>query len=374
MTPRLAYLVTEDWYFLQHRLPMARAAKAAGYEVHVLTRVDQGRAAIEREGFVVHPLWWRRRSVSPVAAMRATAEVRRILKAIQPQVLHNIAMKPAVIGSVASLGIAGLGVANSITGLGSVFLGTTAKGRALRPVLKASLGHLLNRANSRAIVQNPDDRDALINIGVAPERIDLIPGSGVDTDVLTPLPEPLGLIRAGFVARMLEDKGIRALIEAHRMLRARSETIELVLAGDPDPENPTSIPQAEIEAWAREPGITWLGHVTDIRPVWEQCQIAVLPSRREGLPKALLEAAACGRPMVATDAPGCREVCVTGVTGILVPVDDAAAIAAALSRLARSPDLRARMGAEARRMAVERFSSGLIGRQTVAVYTALSRR
>jgi glycosyltransferase involved in cell wall biosynthesis len=371
MPAKIAYIVTEEWAFLQHRLPMARAARDAGFEVHVLTR-DNGRGhEIEAEGFRLHRLAWQRRRVSPAVVARDVAEVRRVLRKIAPDVVHNVAVKPAVIGSLAAIGMKHTGVVNSIVGLGSAFLDSSLKGRAFRLGLKSTLGALLNRPRTRTIVQNPDDRAALLAAGVRPETIVLVPGSGVDTDRLTPLAEPPPPMRAAYVGRMLEDKGLRALIAAHRILRARGEQIELMLAGEPDDENPTSIPRSELIEWAKEPGIVWPGHVKDIRSVWAACQIAVLPSRREGLPKSLLEAAAFGRPMVATDAAGCREVARAGETGLLVPVDDAAALADALSTLAGDAQMRARMGRNARRLAETVFASHLIGPQTVAVYRAV---
>ena len=170
---------------------------------------------------------------------------------------------------------------------------------------------------------------------------------------------------------MLADKGLHALIAAHRLLRARDVALELLLTGEPDPENPTSITEAELKAWATEPGVRWLGHIEEIADVWRQSHIAVLPSRREGLPKSLLEAAAFGRPMVATDVPGCREIAIEGETGLLAKLDDPVSLADALERLAASAELRAKLGATARQHAMDRFSSALIGRQTVEVYRSL---
>ncbi|MFM9940922.1 MAG: glycosyltransferase family 4 protein [Hyphomicrobiaceae bacterium] len=373
MAKRIAYLVTEDWYFLSHRLPMARAAKAAGFDVHVLCRIAEGRAAIEAEGFTAHALGWSRGSVSPAGNARAIAEVAATLKRIAPSLVHNIALKPALLGSVAAaIGQRHTPVVSSITGVGSAFLSRSLAGRVAKGALGRTLAALMNRRLSRAVVQNPDDRVLLTGLGVRAGQIVLIPGSGVDTQLLQPVPElPAPPVRVAFVGRMLEDKGVRALVEAHRILRRDGLAIELLLAGDPDPENPTSISRPELEAWAREPGITWNGHVRDIKALWASSHIAVLPSRREGLPKSLLEAAACGRPMVATDAPGCREVAIPEVTGLLVPIDDAAALAVAVTRLATNAKLRMRMGAAARALAVDRFSADAIGQQTVTLYRDL---
>lgn len=373
MSPRIVYIVTEDWYFLSHRLPMARAAKAAGFDVHVLCRVVDGRAAIEAEGFTAHALGWSRGSVSPVGNVRAILEIRRKLAAINPDVVHNIAMKPALLGSLAAaLWRPSAPVVTSITGVGSAFLSRSLTGRMAKGALGKFLAGLLNRRTARAVVQNPDDRAMLRGLGISDGNVVLIPGSGVDTDAMTPVAEPVAApIRVSFVGRMLEDKGVRPLVEAHRLLRRRGIEIDLLLAGEPDPENPTSIAKAELEAFAREPGIRWAGHVRDIAGLWANSHIAVLPSRREGLPKSLLEAAACGRPMVATDAPGCREVALPGETGLLVPVDDAEALADALAALATNRELRSRLGANARSLAVARFSSAAIGRQTLDLYMSL---
>jgi glycosyltransferase involved in cell wall biosynthesis len=218
------------------------------------------------------------------------------------------------------------------------------------------------------LVQNPDDRAGLEALGIDAARIALIPGSGVDVDGLKAQPEPVGPITVAFVGRLLADKGIHALVAAQRLLRQRGSNIELLIAGTPDPANPASLSPSEAEALNAEPGITWLGHVTDIGGLWARAHIAVLPSRREGLPKSLLEAAACGRPMIAADVPGCREVVLHGETGLRFPVDDAPALAEAIETLAGSPQLRARYGEAARRLAVERFSAQAIGRQTVDLY------
>ena len=372
MTQRLVYLVTEDWAFWRHRLPMARAARAAGFDVHVITNISDRADAIKAEGFELHQVDLRRGSVSPTDTISPIWQVRQCLKKIRPAVVHNVALKPLVIGSVAAWGIEGLSIVNSINGLGSAFITTSMRGHVIRASLERTLRLLLNRANTRTIVQNPEDLAAVERIGVAADRLVLVPGSGVDCDLLLPLPEPApDPIKIAFVGRMLDDKGLRSLIRAQRILRARGETIELLLAGEPDPENPTSIRQAELEAWSNEPGITWLGHIESIRDVWAQAHIAVLPSRGEGLPKSLLEAASCGRPLIATDVPGCREIVIDGETGLLVKVNDDIALANAMADLARDPAARIRMGRAARTLTQTRFSSADIGRQTVAVYREL---
>ena len=185
------------------------------------------------------------------------------------------------------------------------------------------------------------------------------------------MPEPPGPVTAAFVGRLLDDKGIRTLIAAHEILARRGRPVRLLLAGEADPANPASIPPKEIASWKAREGVEVLGQVADIREVWAAAHIAVLPSRREGLPKSLLEAAACGRAIVATDVPGCRVIARDGVNALLVPPDDPAALADAVDVLARDPRLRQSFGNAGRRMVEEEFSSARVGQQTVALYDKL---
>ncbi|MEA2978831.1 MAG: hypothetical protein QOF09_654 [Alphaproteobacteria bacterium] len=369
---RLLYVVTEDWYFLSHRLPMARAARDAGFEVHVATRVVDGAAAIAAEGFVLHPVPFVRGRVSPSGTVAAIRALRDIHRKVEPAIAHHVALQTTVLGSIAARGRPVLCI-NALTGLGFAFTSGSAKALLLRPVLSMLLRLLLNNPRQTVLIQNADDRDGMLSLGIAAERIVLIPGSGVDVEALRPLPEPGGPMTIAFVGRLLEDKGIHSLIRAHALLRERGFAVELLIAGTPDPANPASVSEQEARGWSRQPGITWLGHVEDIATVWARAHVAVLPSRREGLPKSLLEAAACGRPMIATDVPGCREIVRPDETGVLVPFGDERALGDAIELLAQSRERRERYGAAARRLVVERFSAGMIGRQTVDLYRSLMR-
>ena len=369
----LLYLVTEDWYFLSHRIPMALAAQRAGYDVHVATHVVDGGARIEALGFQVHPLKWRRGSLNPFDLVAIIREVRALYRRLAPDLVHHVALQPSVIGSLAARGL-GIAQLNAFAGLGSTFTSQSLKSRLVRPVLKALLRWILNGRRASALVQNGDDRDAIIAIGVDAARVSLIPGSGVDVDVLTPLPEPDGAVTLGYVGRLLEDKGLRTVIAAHDLLNARGLPVRLLIAGQADPANPASIPEAEIQSWGSKPNVNLLGHVNDVRHVCASAHISILLSRREGLPKSLLEAAACGRPMIASDVPGCREIARNGVNGLLVPPDDPEALAAAIEHLARDPALRRLYGAAGRHLAETEFSSARIGSKTVALYDRLLGR
>jgi len=368
---RLLYVANEDYAFLMHRLPMARAARDAGFEVHVATNVNKGARAIEAERFVLHPIPFRRGGLSPSSALPTIRAIRQVEAAIKPDIVHHAGLQSSVLGSLAALG-SSTPVVNAITGLGYIFTSTTWRSRLLKRAMTWLLPRLMNRSSSCVLVQNPDDRSALLALGVAPDRITLIPGSGVDTERFQPLPEPDGTITFGFAGRLLTDKGVRSLVAAHRLLRRQGHDFNLLMAGNPDPANPASISIDEIEQWHQEPGITLLGHIDDIASLWRRCHIAVLPSYREGLPVSLLEAAACGRPVVSTDAPGCREIAIDDQTGLLVPIEDTSALAQAMQRLAQSPELRARFGRAARKLVEDKLSARIIGRSVVALYNQLT--
>ncbi len=371
--PSLLYLVTEDWYFWSHRLPMARAAQRAGFRVAVATRVTEHGERIRAEGFALHPLRWRRGSNGPGASLAAIAEIARLYRRERPDLVHHVALKPAVLGSIAAL-VAGVpAVVNAVTGFGFVAASPSLHARLLRRPMSAVLAKLIERRNSRVIVQNEDDRTLLLTLNpAAAARIAIIRGSGIDLGRFAVTPEPPAPpVVAGFAGRLLVDKGIPTLVEAQQRLQRRGIDLRLAIAGTPDPDNPSSVDAASLALWRDLPGISWLGQVEDIRALWRQAHIAVLPSRREGLPKSLLEAAAMARPLIATDVPGCREIARAGVNALLVPPDDAEALAAALERLAGDAALRQRFGAASRALVETDLAAEAVGAATVALYREL---
>jgi glycosyltransferase involved in cell wall biosynthesis len=369
-SPKLLYVVSEDRAFVSHRLPMARAAQAAGFDVHVATNITIHGDAIRAKGVSLHSIPFHRGGLSPKSSLTTVSAIRALERHLAPALIHHSGLQCCVLGGVAALGT-GIPQVNALTGMGFLFTSSSPVARLLKPIVAKALGFLFGRHRSVALVQNPDDRQALQSMGISDHQIALIPGSGVDIKTLQPLPEPDGPFTVGFAGRLLFDKGIQALVAAHRLLRKQGLDIQLLIAGEPDPANPASVSQAEIEAWGREPGITWLGHVGDIVSLWRRSHIAALPSHREGLPKSLLEAAACGRAVVATDAPGCREICIDGQTGLLVPIEDPSALAKAIATLATSPQLRAHYGTAARQLVVDKMSDKAVGDATVALYRSM---
>jgi len=380
--PKLLFLVTEDWYFCSHRLPVARAAREAGFEVVVATRVRTHGDEIRDEGFVLRPIVWRRRGDGLFGAAQAISAISRLYRGERPDIVHHVALKPVLFGDIArrltfSRAVDAPAVIDSVMGLGSGFSHATTAARLRQPVLGLALRLVAGGSRGWIVVQNPEDGAALAGLGIAPQRIALIRGSGVDIDRYVPLPEPRGdTVVVALVSRMLRDKGVLAAAAAIRKLRAQGIAIELLLAGSTDPDNANSLTSEALRSLTSEPGIEWLGAVADVRTVWRRAAIAVLPSTYgEGVPKTLLEAAACGRPLIATDVPGCREVVRPGATGILVPPHDVDGLASALAQLAGDPARRAALGRAGRRLVECRFTEAIVASETLALYrAALSER
>jgi len=366
----LLFVVTEDWYFCSHRLALARAARAEGWRVVVATRVDRHADDILGAGLELRPLSMRRRGVSPPGELRTLLELAALYRRERPTVVHHVALKPILYGSLAAFTAGVPAVVNAIAGLGFVFVSRSFKARALRPLVQAGYRLAFAGRGTRVLVQNEEDKATVRDLGVNPERIALIRGSGVDLDRFAPSPEPDEPVVVTMVSRMLWDKGVFELVEAARRLSRSHPSLRVRLVGPPDPENPASVDTETLETLAREGIIEWCPGTDDVPSVWARSHVAVLPSYREGLPKALLEAAACGRPMVSTDVPGCRDVVRHERTGLLVPPRDAPALARAIARLADDPKLRARLGHGAREH-VRDFAEAHIVGQTLELYSQL---
>lgn len=370
--PKLLFLVTEDWYFCSHRLPVARAARDAGYEVVVATRVADHGARIEREGFRLAPLSWRRGSLNPFREVGSLRELIALYRREKPDLVHHVAIKPAVYGSIAARRSGSPATVNMVAGLGYVFTSRGLKPRLVSAVLRRVLGRMLEADNTRLIYQNPDDEPLLVEVcRPRPGQMVMIRGSGVDVDAFVPKPEPDSAV-VTIVSRMLWNKGIGDLVAAARILRKRGTAVRIAVVGAPDPENHASIPESQLRQWDDEGIIRWYGHREDIAEVWASTTIAVLPTTYgEGVPKALLEAAASARAIIATDTPGCREIVRDGVNGLLVPVEDPTALADAIDRLLADAELRRAMGMRGRQLVEQEFSEALVVEQTLDLYRSL---
>ncbi len=366
---KLLFVVTEDWYFVSHRLPLAVAAQAAGFEVAVATREGRQADVVRTAGIRLIPFELSRRGGNP---LREVLALWRLYRREQPDLVHHVALKPVMLGALAAWLARVPAQVNAVAGLGWLFTSSSGIVRLARPVLRWVLAQLLNQPQSLTIVQNPEDRALLARSGVAATRLRLIRGAGVDVQIFYPVVPPPAPVCIALVARMLWDKGVGEFVKAAQRLTEAGVNARFILVGDPDPANPASVPAAILRRWHGQHGVEWWGLREDMPRVMQKMHIACLPSfYGEGLPKSLLEAAACGLPIITSDAPGCREIVQEGVNGLLVPVRDVDALVVALRKLIDDPELRLRMGEQSRLLVETAFSLELVLAQTLAVYREL---
>jgi glycosyltransferase involved in cell wall biosynthesis len=370
---KLMFLVTEDWYFVSHRLELAIAARQAGYDVVVATRVDQHGKRITDAGFTLRPVAFNRGGLNPLKELRTLMHLVRLYRREAPDIVHHVALKPVIYGSLAARMAGTRGVVNALGGLGYVFSSIGLRAKMLHRVIKPMLRFALEGNNTRLIVQNSDDRDRLVSGGLAnASSISLIRGAGVDPNAYRQVGAASEMPLVILPARLLREKGVGEFVEAARLLRAEGIKARFALVGKPDLANPGSVSQPEIDAWVGEGAVEFWGWQEDMPSVFAQAQIVCLPTYYgEGLPKSLLEAAASGCAIVATDIPGCRELVRQGMTGWLVPPQDTQALATALQQAIEQPDLRQKYGASARVLVAADFSMRRVARETIAVYDQL---
>lgn len=369
MSRRILFVATEDWFFASHFLPMARAAAGLGIEPVVATRLRDHRRIIEAEGVRIIPVQTDRGATGLRAIAAQVAELSRVMRAERPTIVHLVALRSILVGGIAASRAGVRRIVAAPTGLGHFWIETGARAAVGRTVLRHGVRRLRGPL-TRYLFENRDDPAAL---GLAPgDRVTIIGGAGVDPLAFPLQPEPSpGPFRVAYVGRMLRTKGVGTLVEAVRRLQGSGLAVELELWGSPDPANPASIGVDELRAWSALPGIGWRGPSLDVASVWRNAHVGVLLSKREGLPRALVEAMASGRPVVASDVPGCRELVRDGIEGLLVPADDVSAVAGALGRLAGDPELRRLMGDAARRRFEQGFTEQIVMRQVAGVYEGL---
>ncbi len=372
-SPRLLFLMNEALFFTTHRLPVAQAARAAGYEVHVAAPFEDGPVGIIRGcGFHYHDLPLKRGGRGLLGEARLLARCFQLIHRIKPDLVHHVAMKPVIYGGLASRLLGVPAVVHAVTGLGFLFIRDDWPARTIRALIMPLYRFALGHPNARVIFQNPDDLKLFLDRRLVRQEITLmIKGCGVDMTAFAPSAPTDNSVIVMFPARILGDKGVHEFIHAARGLKADGVNARFVLVGRRDPANPTDVAEATIRAWEAEGLAEWWGFRVDMPAVLAQAQIICMPSYREGLPRGLIEAAACGLPIVTADVPGCREVVRHGESGILVPVRDGPATAAAIRQLLDDPDLRAAMGRAARRLALEEFTVEAFVADTLAAYHAV---
>jgi glycosyltransferase involved in cell wall biosynthesis len=367
------FVVTEDWYFVSHRFELAAAARLAGYEVVVATRVGQYGKRITDAGFTLRSVAFNRSGTNLVKEVRTLVQLVRLYRRETPDIVHHVALKPVIYGSLAAH-IAGVkGVVNALGGLGYVFSSVSQRARILRWIVKPALKLAFGGKNARLILQNSEDRDIIVADGLADAgSIRLIRGAGVDPGAYRQVTVASEMPLVILPARLLREKGVVEFVQAARLLRARGVRARLALVGKPDLANPASVSQSEIDAWVSEGIVEFWAWQEDMPSVFAKAQIVCLPTYYgEGLPKSLLEAGAAGCAIVTTDIAGCREVVRHGVTGWLVPTRDVEALANALQQAIERPELRQQYGATVRALIAADFSMDRVITETVAIYREL---
>ena len=364
--PKILYFITEDWFVCSHWLPLIEGAKNSGYEVVVVTRTSKHANQIIEKGIKVIPFDISRRGSNPFREFATILRLVKIYREEKPDLAHHIAIKPMLYGSFAAHLTRVSNTINWVAGMGWLFVSKNRQAKILKSMVRNMLGLLLR--GTSVIVENEDDRALIADLGIEDWDIHLIQGAGVNTALYFPSPEPDSDPLVVLPARMLWDKGVGEFVDAARQLRQRGMKARFILAGEPDTGNPASVPERQLQDWQNEGVVEWWGRRNDMPQVLAQSNIVCLPSYREGLPKALLEAASCARAIVTTNVPGCRDVVRDGDNGLLVEARNAAVLADALEKLMVDSKLRLEMGRRGRERALNEFSEQRIVGRVLEIY------
>jgi glycosyltransferase involved in cell wall biosynthesis len=372
MRTKVLFVVNVDWFFMSHRLPIAQEALRRGHEVHIATALTGRRAELEAAGLVVHALALSRSADSLSDAWRTMRQFLRVYRLVRPDLVHLVTIKPVLLGGLMARLARVPAVVSAVSGLGFAFAARGWWAAARRRLLAGLYRLALDCRNQKVIFQNPDDRAVLTKLArLAENRVVTIRGSGADLSRFTYVPWPAGPPVVVLAARMLADKGVREFAQAAQELHRRGIDARFCLVGSTDPDNPASLTEAELQQLARLGNVEVWGQRNDMPEVLQAARLVVLPSYREGLPKILIEAQACGRAVVTTDVPGCRDAIDPGVTGLLVPAQDHLALADAMELLLRDPQRCAAMGQAARAWAERNFDLRQVLADHMRIYDEL---
>jgi len=377
LTQKVLVACTEDWFTLSHFKPLLRRLRRIGRDVIVVTRSSGRMAEIERLGCRTIALDYGRSSMNPLRETRTARRLARILADEAPDVVHLIAMKPIVLGGIATSLERPRHTVIHMTGLGFLAISNSVKARAARLAALRIMRTVLRRPENWLLVENPEDLAFLRDGGVdAGARVTMLGGAGIDPEIFTPPPDLANAVPiAAYVARMIRPKGVDVLMDAADRLSRKDVALAIELHGDTDDGNPEAVPAETLARWANGGDRRFMGFTKDVAAIWRHADIFVLPARsREGMPRALLEAASCARAIIVTNVPGCRHFVRDGVEGLVVPPGDAAALADALETLARDRDLRERLGRAARERVLSGYTEAHVEAGIEQAYTAMLNR
>lgn len=371
--PKLLYVVNIPRFFLSHRMPLALAARQSGYDVQVATSVQDSDSvgSILDQGLQLHPIPLSQHGMNPLSELRTINALGRLYAALKPDLIHHISIKPVLYGGIAARLTRQRAIIHAMSGLGYVFASGERRASLLRHVTRPLFRAVTASAQNRMIFQNADDRQFFVKHGmISSEKAVLIRGSGVDENVFIAQAETLDELPVVlFAGRLLWQKGIGEFVEIARRLRGRAR---FRVVGYEEASSPLNVSAARLQTWADEGLIEWLGKRDDMPQMYADSNIVCLPSTYgEGVPKVLIEAAACGRACVTTDTPGCREIVRHGENGLAVPPEDTDALASAVEGLIRDPALRQEMGANGRRVVLDGFTLRQVIDETLNLYKEL---
>ena len=371
--PHILFFVTEDWYFWTHRRSLALAALERGYQVTLVTRVQEKKEDIERAGIKLIPSMIKRSSINPMQEIKTILELIQIYRLERPDIVHHVALKPAIYGTLAAR-ITGVGrIVNAFGGLGHLFSSTDFKTRIIRNLISILLRITFLGKGIRLILQNPEDIRKIVDNNISDlSKTVLIPGAGVNLDNFRFSSVSKGVPIIMYAGRLLWSKGVGDFVQAAEILTDRGIGFRSVLVGRPDKDNPASIAEECLIEWVQQGIIEWWGYRDNMAKVLKEACLVVLPSKYgEGVPKILIEAAAVGRPLIATNIPGCRDVVRHNINGLLVPPGNPEALADAIETLLSDQELRLTMGINSRSLVESEFSEELIINKTFSVYEDL---
>lgn len=366
---RVMYIVNNPAFFVSHRLPLARAALARGHEVVVAAPAGEGSMALEQAGIRTVHFALDRGSRRLASEAKSLVSLGVVMRQWAPTLVHAVTIKPVIYGGILARALSVPCYVAAVSGLGWVFLDQGPLAAARRRVVEGAYRTVFSHPNARVIVQNTSDQATLVNAGCVPlGRTALVAGSGVDASRFVPRPPPPGAPIVMMASRLLLDKGVREFLLAAQQLRGKAR---FVLVGDFDQANPACLPANELNAAVAAGDVEFFGHRTEMEKILPMASIFALPSYREGLPKVVLEAQACGVAVVTTDVPGCRDAIVPEKTGKLVPARDANALANGIRSLLDDPVCRTELGLAAREHVIAHHSDAAIAEQTMQLYDTL---
>lgn len=369
---RLLFVVNDAAFFLSHRLPVALAAQKEGYEVHVATPESLASAKIKDAGLTFHSFPLSRSGKNPLKELISLFALGWLFFRLKPQLIHLVTIKPVLYGGLMARVLRVPAVVAAISGLGFLYIADSKSAGAWRTKLAYLYRMAFKQKKLKVIFQNPDDRQTILNMkACGSSQTVLIRGSGVDLKKYPYIPEPQNEFVVVMISRLLKDKGVFEYVNAAKQLQAQHLKINFKLIGDRDLNNPACVEQSFLEQWKQEAHVEILGYRSDIASLMSQANLVVLPSYREGLPKVLMEAAACGRAVITTDVPGCRDAIDPNISGLLVPVRDDKALATAIKRLFENFEYRQQLGIAGRRLAENEFRIEKIVAEHLQIYREL---